>query len=1185
MVLSLSQMMSEIRHAASINDQSALKKNIFEASYHSGRKERRNVISAINRVILEIAIDKNNSELLFSLKDIPHDTIVGLFPQIIQHYIRTQDQSWLQAILKIAQTQERKSNQSQILAIFTQTLIDAGIRNSNPVLIIMGMETLDLISFRKYRSKILIDIIPPLITWGIKIKNINFLQNIYSLIPEIGDASKRSILHARLANAIAAVAIEKEDIITLNRSVSIACSIKQKNRRQNTIQSIISSAAKTTLNKTLFNLPSFIVPYKDLSEDMQLEIIDAVLGQLLNQEKDRVHLITILMEISEKIPNAKKIIIHNLLKKAENDGEFYFLSTAIEFQNHFYFPDSLLAREIVNAGISVAEHSGNITAFTSIIPVVEKSCTIQESSRIFIQLTQIMASKDYFFEALMLFSKVGEESEHYSSFDACCIMVFKKGIISDNISLIQKVLSHKLEKKSYFNNICRAVTEICKNFPYQDIIDHIESINSLILIHPQRNQLLSDSISLLVNRGFLDEMNPDILITLSDSISVQSLKEQSLSKIVMKIAKIGVKNKNRDFLQRSVGLTCLIDEEKTRSATLTNIIDDATVLAVLEGDLNLLRRMRDWSASLLSKDSEIYATSNIINGMIRYAIDKHYPDALEEAYSIAQDIHDPSLKKDLVERIFECFVKIGCIQIEETHDSHQPSAIIAALHPFERSLELLNIYWKKEDRSLKIANLIDIVLYVSRQKFSENYYIPLALFALEIENADERDAMVSRIVTTINTKTPYSDSTDPYEIFVNYLLKIEFIQSEPVLLDLVFRSVKQIKDPFNRSLKLSSLAESYICLDQKDRSFEILETILSCLKDLSFTFQKVLILSDVAFLLSQTSPDKAKKSLFEAIQLLTTIEPERESFARKRIVAAIARIYEITREKSLVSDAKHIILRIEDPIEYIHAMVLVYRMVRDDPSQRTVIMRGISKKCKTINSPGQRASMLLDIAMIINDGGDNFSHSMIREAEILIRSIKISSVADILRERIAKAYMVISNKKNYNNLVKKAIRIVKEIENEETKKNCLDQMVHRYTQHYEPLYSKIKNIARKMIDDGDGAAHIAAIEKLIQSSHNRWKRVQYFCNISVLFKNRGKLKIAAKLLDQAIDEAKIIRPLSQRAYVLCDIAMILFFAGCEKEGQKIIDDAFDAATKIRQFHERESVFENLAFAMKFIRQV
>jgi hypothetical protein len=34
-----------------------------------------------------------------------------------------------------------------------------------------------------------------------------------------------------------------------------------------------------------------------------------------------------------------------------------------------------------------------------------------------------------------------------------------------------------------------------------------------------------------------------------------------------------------------------------------------------------------------------------------------------------------------------------------------------------------------------------------------------------------------------------------------------------------------------------------------------------------------------------------------------------------------------------------------------------------------------------------------------------------------------------------------------------------------------------------------------------------------------------------------------------------------------------------------MDDAFDAATKIRQFQERERVFDNLAFAMKFIRQV
>jgi hypothetical protein len=266
-------------------------------------------------------------------------------------------------------------------------------------------------------------------------------------------------------------------------------------------------------------------------------------------------------------------------------------------------------------------------------------------------------------------------------------------------------------------------------------------------------------------------------------------------------------------------------------------------------------------------------------------------------------------------------------------------------------------------------------------------------------------------------------------------------------------------------------------------------------------------------------------------------------------------------------------------------MMYLYRMVRDDPIRRTAIMREISKKCKAITSPGQKASMFLDIAMTIDDPDDTFSSSMIRDAEILIGSIKISSVADIIRERIAKAYMVISNKKNYPTLVKKAARILHEIENEETKKNCLDQMERRYTQHYEPLYNKIKNTAQKMIDDDYGAEQVIAIEKLIRSNPDRLKRVQYFCNISVLFKKRGRIRVATRLLHSAIGEAKIIRPLSLRAYLLCDIAVNLYFAGCDKKAHSIIDDAFDAAIKIRQYHERESVFDNLVFAMKVIHLV
>ncbi len=56
---------------------------------------------------------------------------------------------------------------------------------------------------------------------------------------------------------------------------------------------------------------------------------------------------------------------------------------------------------------------------------------------------------------------------------------------------------------------------------------------------------------------------------------------------------------------------------------------------------------------------------NIIDGVIKYAIDKQSPAALEKAYQIAKDIGDPALKTQQFGRIAECFVKIGCILLKE----------------------------------------------------------------------------------------------------------------------------------------------------------------------------------------------------------------------------------------------------------------------------------------------------------------------------------------------------------------------------------------------------------------------------------------------------------------------------------------------------------------------------------------
>ena len=74
------------------------------------------------------------------------------------------------------------------------------------------------------------------------------------------------------------------------------------------------------------------------------------------------------------------------------------------------------------------------------------------------------------------------------------------------------------------------------------------------------------------------------------------------------------------------------------------------------------------------------------------------------------------------------------------------------------------------------------------------------------------------------------------------------------------------------------------------------------------------------------------------------------------------------------------------------------------------------------------------------------------------------------------------------------------------------------------------------------------------------------------------------MMQSAIKEARIIRPLSRRAFVMCDIAMKSRSAGCEIAAQKVLDCAIDAATNIRQSTLRDEVFEELGIAIKIMQE-
>ena len=73
------------------------------------------------------------------------------------------------------------------------------------------------------------------------------------------------------------------------------------------------------------------------------------------------------------------------------------------------------------------------------------------------------------------------------------------------------------------------------------------------------------------------------------------------------------------------------------------------------------------------------------------------------------------------------------------------------------------------------------------------------------------------------------------------------------------------------------------------------------------------------------------------------------------------------------------------------------------------------------------------------------------------------------------------------------------------------------------------------------------------------------------------------MIQSAIKEARIIRPLSRRSFVMCDIALKIYAAGCERPAQEVLDHAIDAATNIRQSSLRDEVFDELGLAIKMMQ--
>ncbi|MGB9177346.1 MAG: hypothetical protein WCB46_11530 [Methanoregula sp.] len=1180
------ELIEKIQHALSKEEWLIIEAPILELKSRQVRKARNTLIGQVNQIIIETALKNNRPKILLVLPEIHENEIDVLFSRIVRQYIATMRDDWLAIIYSLSEKLGKKSTQSRVFAMVARDLVDAGVSDKNPALIENGMVILNRISFRKYRSDIMIEIIPLLIVWAVTIYDKKFLCTSLHMISEIGDISKRSVLHAELSKALATLAIQKKDRALYFYSIRNAAGIHQKIRRQTCIVTIIERGAKSVFGREMTAIPRFIGNFQEISPEARLEIISALTAQLLERTMDKGEVVSILKTLCGTLPSATSTIIIDLLRKAERSGDHRYLSSALELQQHTGNTGSFPLREMIHAAISVATATGNMQVLNDLIPVIEKNSSSAGVSRTYLQFSQIMLSSGDFGSALALFGKISNKTEILPQYSDILTRLLKAGFLNDRIPDVRESHLKNLNETTVTSAVYRAAIELAKDTSFETIVTHTRSMNDLVLLHPQHDHLFFECITILGDRDFLNTYDPGILIHLAGSIVDQGIKERAISSIIIKIAKTGVQQKNRDYLQRAVGLTGEITGQETLSSTLSSMIDEVSLLATRQGDLDLLLRMRGWSSSLLERELAMYALANIVDGVIKYAIDRRSSDTLEEACLIAKEINDPSLKAQLFERIAESFVRIGCIILNEPDSMTAGEDFKSAKRSFSRGLTIIKRQIKSPMVSLKIAGIIDIIISHSKSASNQDFIIPLAMYAAEIENTFERDAMMSRIVSSLQTDVILPGSADPYEIMAYLLQKSNMAKEDPDILGLISRILQMIDDPFIRLSGLAGLAESLIQLQDISRAKTLLEEIAASLRDLPAGYQKVLLLSDLAIIYCRIDTKSASECLLDGIQQLEKVEIDQESVARRQIVFAIARLNAIVPESRWVGLALQVIDKIADPIEYINSLIALYSMIRGDKTRGSELLHSMTEAVERISSPYEKVAALLDIIpLVIQNTDGNTPVKLLRKAELLTKKINIQYIADRMRDIIAQTYIMLAGKNADKKYMDLAITVIRTIDTDEIRQNHLMKIGYPQTYEIPPQYVRIKDLSLNMIADGLHQNQVAVLERLVQTIADRGRKAFFFSDLAVFFRKAKEEKVAKRMLQNAIKEARIIRPLSRRSFILCDIALKLHAAGCERVAQEILENAIDAATNIRQSSLRNEVFNELGIAIRIMQEM
>jgi hypothetical protein len=230
--------------------------------------------------------------------------------------------------------------------------------------------------------------------------------------------------------------------------------------------------------------------------------------------------------------------------------------------------------------------------------------------------------------------------------------------------------------------------------------------------------------------------------------------------------------------------------------------------------------------------------------------------------------------------------------------------------------------------------------------------------------------------------------------------------------------------------------------------------------------------------------------------------------------------------------------------------------------------------------------MLLSVVPMAEQFGEKEdAPRLLEQANADIESISIPFISTMVKKGLVQVMLMVAFKRGDDALTRSAREVATQIEDDTVRAQLLSQMgVDRREIPPTPIAQAMQSLREKIRDGKNTMAEISAVTHLINSLPDRAKRARHYAELYSVYLETKDERVAERMLQAALDEASIIRPLSRRAFVLGDLALNVFSAGDEETSRDILGMAVYAAMNIREDELRDSIFHELDVALRIIEE-